>query len=96
MLSKKFRFKIAKAFNWKCVYCGCRVSFYPEKFGGKKAHIDHIIPLSRGGNPKCEKNLVLSCETCNIKKSNEIPYPRPIISGDTCECEECRNSPTNK
>jgi 5-methylcytosine-specific restriction endonuclease McrA len=33
----------------------------------KPPHIDHIIPVSRGGKNNLE-NLVLSCQSCNSKK----------------------------
>jgi len=33
-------------------------------------HIDHVIPLSKGGNHElC--NLVIACKTCNLRKSNK-------------------------
>lgn len=35
-------------------------------------HIDHFIPLSRGGSNYPE-NIVLSCPTCNIRRSNKLP-----------------------
>lgn len=47
-----------------CVYCQADL-----RLG---QHIDHIIPLSRGGlnHPS---NLQLLCPTCNIRKSNLLP-----------------------
>ena len=38
----------------------------------EKYHIDHVIPLSRGGsnNPG---NIVIACPTCNISKSDKLP-----------------------
>lgn len=47
-----------------CYWCGCDIAF--------KFHIDHVIPLSKGGLHEI-KNLVVSCPTCNIKKSNKMP-----------------------
>lgn len=47
--------------KYTCQYCG-RVA----------EHIDHIMPLSKGGN--CEHdNLALSCETCNLHKQDRTP-----------------------
>jgi 5-methylcytosine-specific restriction endonuclease McrA len=48
----------------KCAWCGC--------FVGEKYHVDHVIPLSRGGSDFPE-NLVISCQTCNQKKWNKLP-----------------------
>lgn len=49
----------------KCWYC-------QKKLNGKY-HIDHRIPLSRGGsnNPS---NLVLTCPKCNLSKNDRLPH----------------------
>ena len=44
-----------------CVYCG------KKGLRGRNAHVDHVIPESKGG-AYCEDNLVLSCGACNIRK----------------------------
>jgi 5-methylcytosine-specific restriction endonuclease McrA len=46
----------------KCVYCG-----------GPYEHLDHVVPLSRGGAHSLD-NLVPSCAHCNLTKSKKI-YP---------------------
>lgn len=43
-------------FGNKCAYCG-----------GKFEHIDHVIPLSKGG-PHCLSNLRPACASCNSSK----------------------------
>lgn len=43
----------------KCVYCSSE----------NKLTIDHILPISRGGTNEFH-NLVLCCQSCNSKKSN--------------------------
>lgn len=48
-----------------CHWCG--------KSCERKYHIDHYHPLSRGGRHE-ESNLVISCPTCNLKKSAKDPY----------------------
>ena len=58
----------------KCAYCHKDISM--ELLA--KPHIDHIIPLSRGG---CNDlvNVQLCCETCNLSKgSRELDLPPSI------------------
>lgn len=57
----------------RCFYCGVGIN--------NEYHVDHYIPLSRGGNNKKE-NLRISCPTCNYRKGSrlismqdEIPCP---------------------
>ena len=43
----------------RCAYC--------RRHCGRKFHIDHRIPLSRGGTHRFE-NLCLACPRCNLQK----------------------------
>jgi 5-methylcytosine-specific restriction endonuclease McrA len=49
-----------------CFYCGelLYASF------NKDIHVDHMIPLSRGGSNTIE-NIVISCATCNLRKGTK-------------------------
>ena len=38
----------------------------------EKIHLDHITPLSKGGEDKIT-NLVISCPSCNVRKNNKNP-----------------------
>ena len=51
--------------NTKCFYCGCVVT-------DDNRHIDHFIPLSKGGLHDLH-NLVVACATCNLKKGTKMP-----------------------
>jgi 5-methylcytosine-specific restriction endonuclease McrA len=51
--------------NGKCYWCGTRV--------GDSYHVDHVIPLSRGGGNGPE-NLVIACPTCNFSKNARLPH----------------------
>lgn len=48
-----------------CFYCGENSPWYPY-------HVDHYVPLSRGGTDHWW-NLVRACEPCNLAKSNLDP-----------------------
>lgn len=35
-------------------------------------HVDHVVPLSRGGHPLSRNNLQVLCERCNMSKGTGI------------------------
>src|SRR5260221_199932 len=47
----------------KCYYCLAIV--------GTTYHVDHVIPVSRGGSNSPE-NIVIACPTCNMSKQDKI------------------------
>lgn len=58
---------IADIFNMqsgKCAIC--------KKSIKRKKHIDHIVPISKGGTND-RKNIQLLCPTCNIRKKDSDP-----------------------
>lgn len=64
-----------------CQYCGVHGTA-PE------LTIDHVIPVSRGGNPSSWENQVVACKRCNSRKANHLPGevhlrlrrpPRPVV-----------------
>lgn len=48
-----------------CWWCGNPV--------GEDYHVDHRIPLSRGGT-NWPNNICIACATCNESKNNKLPY----------------------
>lgn len=48
----------------KCHWCGAELN--------KKYHVDHIIPLARGGD-NWPENICCSCATCNQSKGDKLP-----------------------
>jgi len=47
--------------------------YYGEKPLGSDAHLDHFVPLARGGSDGPD-NLVLSCPSCNQRKGAKMPW----------------------
>jgi 5-methylcytosine-specific restriction endonuclease McrA len=56
--------KILKRQDGRCVYCKTDIK--------KRYHVDHIIPLTRGGT-NWPDNLQLLCPSCNLRKSSKKP-----------------------
>lgn len=65
-LSKKLRYEILERDNYKCVLCGRSAD------DGVVLHVDHIIPISKGGKTVAE-NLRTLCADCNLGKSDKLP-----------------------
>ena len=53
--------------NNKCFYCGIELDLSIPRF----THIDHKIPLSKGGNNTID-NIVWCCSNCNLKKGIKL------------------------
>lgn len=51
----------------RCAYCG--ITLFRED--RSSWHVDHIIPLSRGGSNGPE-NLALTCAECNLSKNSKL------------------------
>ena len=64
----------------RCHYCGEPL----ERFGRNKFHVDHFIPLSRGGQNSMN-NIVCTCPSCNRAKGNKMPWEyRPARFEEGC------------
>jgi 5-methylcytosine-specific restriction endonuclease McrA len=57
-----------KAQRGKCYYCSAKV--------GENYHVDHVVPLTRGGSND-PSNLVIACPSCNQSKNNKLPHEWP-------------------
>lgn len=51
-----------------CANCRCKL----ETKGKNKYHVDHVIPLIRGGS-NSKENLQILCPQCNIRKKAQDP-----------------------
>ena len=56
----RLRFEVLKRDGFRCQYCGAE----PAK---KDLHIDHILPVAKGGGDEIE-NLTTACADCNLGK----------------------------
>lgn len=65
LMTKKLRKQIMERDNYACRKCG---KYMPDEVG---LHIDHIVPVSRGGKTVPE-NLQVLCSKCNGSKSNKL------------------------
>lgn len=65
LMTPKLRKRIMERDNYTCQECGKHM---PDEVG---LHIDHIIPVSKGGKT-VESNLQVLCSKCNRKKSNKL------------------------
>lgn len=65
LVTKELRKKIMERDNYTCQICGKIMK------DGVDIHIDHIIPVSKGGK-SVSSNLQVLCSKCNLHKSNKI------------------------
>jgi hypothetical protein len=65
-LSKDLDEKVREASKNRCGYC-----LTPQSLTSHKLEIEHIFPISKGGNSEAE-NLCLACRHCNLHKSSKI------------------------
>lgn len=63
LMSPKLRYEILRRDNFKCVICGRSAD------DGITLHVDHIMPVSKGGKT-VESNLRTLCADCNLGKSD--------------------------
>lgn len=67
-ISARLRSKILHRDGYTCKSCNATLG------DGAKLHVDHIVPVSRGGRT-CEANLITRCETCNLGKGASLRNP---------------------
>jgi hypothetical protein len=66
-MSSRLRFLIFQRDHYTCRICG------KSKYDKVKLHVDHIIPIAKGGKTE-ESNLQTLCEVCNLGKSDLNMY----------------------
>ena len=63
-MSDSVRYDILKRDNYCCRICGSTSN------DGVKLHVDHIIPVAKGGKTM-RSNLQTLCDRCNMGKSDK-------------------------
>ncbi len=64
LMTKELRRRIIERDNYTCQICG---KFMPDEVG---LHVDHIIPINKGGK-SIESNLQVLCDKCNLRKGRQ-------------------------
>ena len=60
----EIRVRVLARDDYICRYCGSR---------SQSLHIDHVIPVVRGGGGTTLDNLVTACAQCNLRKGGRTP-----------------------
>jgi hypothetical protein len=63
----RLRLQVLQKYDFKCAFCGRS----PAIDKGVILHIDHILPIAKGGTTELE-NLRTLCKECNLGKSDMI------------------------
>ena len=64
LMTRELRERIMERDNYTCQMCG---KYMPDEVG---LHVDHIIPVAKGGK-SIESNLQVLCDKCNLRKGNK-------------------------
>lgn len=71
---------VANRDNWQCQGCKCKC-IKPEGLNlPNEATLDHILPLSKGGQ-HTKQNAQLLCRKCNSNKSDRITHGQMLLIG---------------
>lgn len=70
-ISRQLREAVIDQCEYTCQYCGRRGKKQADP-DGKPWHIDHVIPVAKGG-PTHIGNLTLACQRCNLGKGANTP-----------------------
>jgi 5-methylcytosine-specific restriction endonuclease McrA len=62
---QRMRLIILNRDHWTCTYCNKRLI-------SGDATIDHVVPLSKGGNASDPSNLTSACRSCNSAKKDRV------------------------
>ena len=69
-MAKKGDPRLSRTYKAKRLQVLARDGFVCYYCGQDAEQVDHIVPISRGGDPVDLDNMVACCKTCNISKGN--------------------------
>lgn len=68
LMSAKLRYDVLQRDGFRCQICGATAA------DGAQLHVDHIIPVSKGGRTELS-NLRTLCDRCNLGKGSRLEQP---------------------
>lgn len=71
---KSFRIKMWEEAGMRCSNQWCAFGYQENQLPYDHMHIDHIVPLAKGGAAKDQDNLQVLCRGCNLNKSDQMPH----------------------
>ena len=71
LMTDSLRYDVMQRDGFRCQLCGATAA------DGYKLHVDHIIPVSKGGKTEMG-NLRTLCERCNMGKGAKIETPSEL------------------
>ena len=86
IMNDDIRYNVFQRDNYTCQICGATAK------DGAKLHVDHIIPVSKGGKTVMS-NLQILCDRCNIGKGDKIPGD---ATDDDMICPQCGGRLVNR
>lgn len=71
---EKQKARLLRKTAWWKTKCARGICYYCErKFPPNELTMDHIIPVSKGGQ-SLKNNIVTACKECNNKKKHQMTY----------------------
>jgi 5-methylcytosine-specific restriction endonuclease McrA len=71
--------RLSERAGHRCEYCG--LDFFASVVNYKSIQVDHIVPVSKGGDPDSIDNKALACRTCNFDLKSRW-NPKDACSSD--------------
>lgn len=71
LMTDSLRYDVMRRDGFRCQICGATAA------DGYKLHVDHILPVSKGGKTEMG-NLRTLCERCNMGKGAKIETPSEL------------------
>lgn len=69
--SDEIREEIRRSQGFECNYCDTRIYDRQSLLHRRNMHMDHKIPLCRGGSHHHRSNAQALCDDCNLRKANK-------------------------